>query len=104
MLAARRRDGGPATSADCVATPSPIAVTGGDTAAMATAMAATMPAAATDVSCSTGDASPTTVTTSGSGTAPSSSAPSCAAAAPTFGQRGTYRQSSDCESEHEHSE
>jgi hypothetical protein len=100
MLATRCRDGGPATSADCVAAPSPIVVTGGDTAAMA----ATMPTAATDVSCSTGDASPATITTGGSGTAPSSSAPSCAAAAPTFGQRGTYRQCSDCESEHEHSE
>src|SRR6266851_2352018 len=44
----------------------------------------------------------TTVTTAGSSTASSSTAPTTSAAA--FGQHRACRQSSDCESEHEHSE
>jgi hypothetical protein len=101
MLAARGRDGSPATTADFVAALRPSAVTSSDTAAMATAAA--------DSSWPPADAYPSTITAtitaSSSSTATSSRATSssCAAAA-TFGQRGTYRQSRDCENQHEHSE
>jgi hypothetical protein len=100
MLAARCRDGCPATAADFVAARRPIVVTARDTAAMA---------AATTDGCPTTDASAATITTgiatSGSGTAAASGATSSTSSpAPTFGQRGPHRQSSDCESDHEHSE
>lgn len=101
MLAARCRDGSPATTADFVAALRPSAVTGSDTAAMA--------AAATDSSWPPADAYPSTITAtitaSGSSTATSSSATSSTCAAATASrQRGAYRQSRDCENEHEHSE
>ena len=86
MQAARCRDGCPATSADFVAARRSIVVTGSNTAAY--------PATIT-----------TSIATSGSTTAASSTASSSTSAttAATFGQRGTYRQSGDCESDHEHS-
>ena len=69
-------------------------MTGSDAAALA--------AATTDAYPST---IPTRITTSGSSTAAASSATSATCAAATaFGQRGTYRQSRDCENQHEHSE
>ncbi len=43
------------------------------------------------------------ITASGSSTATSSSATTSTAAAATLGQRGTCRQSGDCENDHEHS-
>jgi hypothetical protein len=99
MLAARCRDGSPATPADFVAALRPSAVT--DTAAMATA--------ATDSSWPPAGAYPSTITAtitaSSSSTATSSSATSSTRAAATaFRQRGAYRQCRDCENEHEHSE
>lgn len=94
MQAARCRDGCPATSADFVAARRPIVVTGSNTAAMAASVTAAYPATIT-----------TSIATSGSTTAASSTASSSTSAtsATTFGQRGTYRQSGDCESDHEHS-
>lgn len=93
MQAARCRDGCPATSADFVAARRPIVLTGSNTAAMAASVTAAYPATIT-----------TSIATSGSSTAASSTASSStAASATTFGQRGTYRQSADCESDHEHS-
>ena len=93
MQAARCRDGCPATSADFVAARRPIVLTGSNTAAMAASVTAAYPATIT-----------TSIATSGSSTAASSTASSStAASATTFGQRGTYRQSGDCESDHEHS-
>lgn len=89
MLAARCRDGCPATTADFVAALRPSALTGRAAAAMA--------AATTDAYPST---IPTRITTSGSSTAAASSATSATCAAATaFGQRGTYRQSRDCENQ-----
>jgi hypothetical protein len=84
MLTARCCDRCPAAGADCVAARRPIAVTGSHTTTMA--------ATTTDGSYPTAAAPCTTSTTATS-----------TAAAP-FGQRGTYRQGNDSESEHEHSD
>ena len=86
METARGRQGCPATTADFVAARRPIALTGSDTAALATTTAVTIA---------------TSITAGGSSTATSATATTAAAA---FGQRGTYRQSSGCENQHEHSE
>ena len=93
METARGRQGCPATTADFVAARRPIALTGSDTAALATTTAGSAAIA-------------TSITASGSSTATSASATTATttAAATTFGQRGTYRQSSGCENQHEHSE
>jgi hypothetical protein len=88
METARGRQGCPATTADFVAARRPIALTGSDTAALATTTAVTIA---------------TSITASGSSTATSATATSATTTA-TFGQRGTYRQSSGCENQHEHSE
>jgi RecB family exonuclease len=90
MQAPRCGEGCSATTADFVAARRLIAVTGSDTAALATTTAVTIA---------------TSITASGSSTATSASATTATtAAAATFGQRGTYRQSSGCENQHEHSE
>jgi hypothetical protein len=47
---------------------------------------------------------PTTVTIPGSSTGSSTAATTTTATSAAFGQRRACRQSSDCESEHEHSE
>jgi len=84
MQAARCREGCSATTADFVAARRLIAVTGSDTAATITITIA--------------------ITAGGSSAATSSSATtSTTAAAATLGQRGTCRQSGDCENDHEHS-
>jgi len=85
MQAPRCGEGCSATTADFVAARRLIAVTGSDAAALATTTAVTIA---------------TSITASGSSTATSATA----TAATTFGQRGTYRQSSGCENQHEHSE
>lgn len=85
MLTARCCDRCPTAGADCVAARRPIAVTGSDTTTMA--------ATTTDGSYPTAAAPPGTTSTS-----------TTAATAATFGQRGTYRQGNDSESEHEHSD
>jgi hypothetical protein len=87
MQAPRCGEGCSATTADFVAARRLIAVTGSDTAALATTTAVTIA---------------TSITASGSSTTTSATATTAAAA--TFGQRGTYRQSSGCENQHEHSE
>ena len=91
MQAPRCGEGCSATTADFVAARRLIAVTGSDTAALATTTAVTIA---------------TSITASGSSTATSASATTATttAAATTFGPRGTYRQSSGCENQHEHSE
>jgi RecB family exonuclease len=90
MQAPRCGEGCSATTADFVAARRLIAVTGSDTAALATTTAVTIA---------------TSITASGSSTATSASATTATTtAAATFGQRGTYRQSSSCENQHEHSE
>ena len=92
METARGRQGCPATTADFVAARRPIALTGSDTAALATTTAVTIATSITASASTATSASATTATTT------------AAAAAATFGQRGTYRQSSGCENQHEHSE
>ena len=93
MQAPRCGEGCSATTADFVAARRLIAVTGSDTAALATTTAVTIA---------------TSITASGSSTATSASATTATttttAAAATLGQCGTYRQRRDCESEHDHSE
>jgi hypothetical protein len=89
MQAPRCGEGCSATTADFVAARRLIAVTGSDTAALATTTAVTIA---------------TSIPASGSSTTTSATATTAAAAAATFGQRGTYRQSSGCENQHEHSE
>jgi hypothetical protein len=93
MQAPRCCEGCSATTAYFVAARRPIGLPSSDTAAMATTTAGAATIA-------------TSITASGSSTATSASATTATttAAAATFGQRGTYRQSSGCENQHEHSE
>jgi hypothetical protein len=96
MQAPRCSEGCSATTAYFVAARRPIGLPGSDTAALATTTGGSCPTAATIA---------TSITASGSSTATSASATTATTtAAATFGQRGTYRQSSGCENQHEHSE